>query len=73
MEEQTREIREKNASLEAVNSEIEEKNISLAVSYEESQAINSNLIFTNQALEERSDQLRDALEKKQGNSWGHGA
>ena len=63
VEEQTREIREKNASLEAVNSEIEEKNISLAVSYEESQAINSNLILTNQALEERSDQLRDALEK----------
>ena len=63
VDEQTREIREKNASLKTVNDEIEEKNISLATSYEESQAINSHLIETNQALEERSDQLREALEK----------
>ena len=61
--EQTREIREKNTSLEAVNQQIEHKNVSLAAAYEEAQVINDNLISMNQSLEKRTDQLRESLEK----------
>ena len=62
VDEQTREIREKNASLKEVNQKVEEKNISLAAAYEEAQWINDSLIETNTSLENRTDQLREALE-----------
>ena len=60
---QTSEIRHKNRSLEEANKEIQYKNISLSSAYEEAQVINDHLIKTNDALEDRTDQLRDALEK----------
>ena len=41
----------------------EHSNLSLSAAYEESTVINDNLIATNKSLEERSDQLREALEK----------
>ncbi len=63
VDEQTREILEINDSLSQINMDMEEKNLSLKTAYEEAQIINDNLIKTNQLLENRSDQLREALEK----------
>ena len=55
IDEQTEEIRAKKASLE-------EAVESLEVAYEEVTVINEDLTRTNHALENRTDQLRDALE-----------
>ena len=61
--EQTREIREKNNSLEDAYHEIQLSNTSLAAAYEQAQTINDQLIKSNKSLELRTDQLHDALEE----------